>query len=531
MLYWNRHENNAHSYRDAYAGTTVFGMIGSGKSSGVGAHLARSMMLPRQLPNGEVEKIGGLVLTVAPGEADEWRTYGFQTGRKVTVVDEWSGHHFNPFQWYDSRSGDKGADVLNLVSMFMLLTRLGGRFLGASGDSGDAFWRLALAELLSNAMELLKLTGQSPSILGISSLVRQIPREYLYDTFPKLRDAIQKIEYRLEAAENGATTRAAEIQKLVQEEFITEDEAVYLTNDIVVLLAQVAENVMLTEAQRRTYEVVRDYFLSDMAALAENTRSSIVQMWSTYSRPLRSGLAAEFLSTTTSTAIIPECTLDEGEIIVLSFPTLKYGVAGLFIQSAYLSCWMAAVQERRGSDGNPVFLWIDECQQFVSKETTAFQAICRKSRCASIYLTQTVSGLRQALGGVEAAETFLGTTNTKIFCSSNSAATIRYAVETIGKASTLDSRGGVSEDGDELSEKLVDQITPQHIIRQRTGGPLQGDYTLEQRKKWDNTVQAIVTRGGRPFTSKNGLLKNFTQTSIGQQSEDYRMPQDESFRP
>ena len=75
--------------RNACEGIQIFGGIGSGKTSGSGASLAKSF-----LRNG----MGGLVLCAKKDEVDTWKKYAAETGKSSRlIVFDGSGEWRFPF--------------------------------------------------------------------------------------------------------------------------------------------------------------------------------------------------------------------------------------------------------------------------------------------------------------------------------------------------------------------------------------------------------------------------------------------------
>jgi NAD(P)-dependent dehydrogenase (short-subunit alcohol dehydrogenase family) len=62
---------------DAYMGTFIVGGTGSGKTSGSGRAIAHAFLRAG---------FGGLVLCAKPEEADLWRRYAAETGRRKSLV-------------------------------------------------------------------------------------------------------------------------------------------------------------------------------------------------------------------------------------------------------------------------------------------------------------------------------------------------------------------------------------------------------------------------------------------------------------
>ncbi len=94
----------------ACEGTLILGAIGSGKSSGSGAHMARAFLR---------SGMGGLVLCAKPHERETWQRYAAVCGRaeSVIVFDGSGVERFN-FLDYELRRGGMGAgETLNIQKM------------------------------------------------------------------------------------------------------------------------------------------------------------------------------------------------------------------------------------------------------------------------------------------------------------------------------------------------------------------------------------------------------------------------------
>jgi Type IV secretion-system coupling protein DNA-binding domain len=94
--------------------------------------------------------------------------------------------------------------------------------------------------------------------------------------------------------------------------------------------------------------------------------------------------------------------------------------------------------ERRivNAQTRPVFLWVDECQYFLSEYDQEFQSTARSSRAATVYLTQNISGIYSSIGGMrpqDTTEALFGNLRTKIFHLNDNQATNQWAADMIGK--------------------------------------------------------------------------------------------------
>lgn len=205
---------------------------------------------------------------------------------------------------------------------------------------------------------------------------------------------------------------------------------------------------------------------------------------------LQPGISEMLCSDTT---IVPEAALD-GAVIVVDLPVKSRGAEGRFVQSVWKYLFQQAVERRRdvgGSKRRPVFLWVDETQEFCSEHDSRFQATARSSRCAGVYLTQNISAFYAeggTRGGVDAANGFLGNLNTKIFHANNDVATNNWASAQLGVSSQpkvsvssnaekqkqhglLDWLFPKSTTGISVSSAHEPNVRPDEFTRLRTGGP------------------------------------------------------------
>ena len=97
--------------RHACEGVQIFGGIGSGKTSGSGAALAKSFLRAG---------FGGLVLCAKKDELETWQRYARETNREQSVlVFDASGEWRFPFLQYEvSRQGEGAGYTENLVRLF-----------------------------------------------------------------------------------------------------------------------------------------------------------------------------------------------------------------------------------------------------------------------------------------------------------------------------------------------------------------------------------------------------------------------------
>jgi hypothetical protein len=225
--------------------------------------------------------------------------------------------------------------------------------------------------------------------------------------------------------------------------------------------------------------------------LGERTRSSIVVMFLTLSEALmRSKMRELFCSGTTVAA---EDVL-AGKIVVIDLPVKEWGEVGRIAAVLWKYCFQKTVERRKDNptgQGRPVFLWADECQYFISRHDSLYQATARSSRAATVYLTQSIPSLVAALGsesdGRPLVDSLLNNLVTKIFHANSDTTTNEYASKLIGKQikrfRNFSSSTGYGNSQSWLpsitnssgySEQLDDAVHANEFSRLRRGGPENG---------------------------------------------------------
>ena len=115
------------SIRQACEGVQIFGGIGSGKTSGSGAALAKSYLRAG---------MGGLVLCAKKDELETWQRYAKETKRENSLlVFDASGEWRFPFLQYEiSRAGEGAGYTENLVRLFTTVHKAMERGKGGGGS-------------------------------------------------------------------------------------------------------------------------------------------------------------------------------------------------------------------------------------------------------------------------------------------------------------------------------------------------------------------------------------------------------------
>jgi type IV secretory pathway TraG/TraD family ATPase VirD4 len=118
----------------------------------------------------------------------------------------------------------------------------------------------------------------------------------------------------------------------------------------------------------------------------------------------------------------------------------EYMEAGRYAQLIFKLLWQQATERRVKSAIleerdrlRPVFIWADECQEFITSEDAAFQATARSARACTVYITQNLPNLYRILNNKHEVDAFLGNLATKIFHANADVATNEFAANTIGR--------------------------------------------------------------------------------------------------
>lgn len=444
--------------RDAVEGIFIAGAPGSGKSSSVGKKFALGLL---STPNS-----GGLILTAKAEETAIWLQYAKDCGREkdVIVFSEQSGLVFDPiaYEWNRERRG--AGDIENVIDFFSTLVSLGKKEVG---QGHDPFWERGNEQLMRNVIKLLDLAGESVSIVTIDRCIKSLP------------------------------TSVGEFE---EETWQQESYCAQLVNSIK------GRRDSLTAEQWSDLDFATQFIFKKWPAFDERPRSSLEMTWS--------GMADKFLFNPFNRVfcggtctITPEMTTREGKIIIADFPLLEYGfetarLIQVIIKLTFQRAWL---RRNLAESANPVFLWQDEFQYFVTRRDNYFQQTCRGSRVAVVCLTQNILNLAEELGEPQPGaktKSFLGNLGLKIFLQQNDIETCNYASDQIGReyryiegynanASLQSNHAGISG-----SQQLTHIIEPVEFTR------------LKKPDTSNPYAESIVYSSGRTFNaSKRNYMR------------------------
>lgn len=447
---------------NACEGVQIFGGIGSGKTSGSGEALARSFL---------TAGFGGLVLCAKKDVLDDWKRYAAATGRSnnVLVFDD-SGDFVFPFLQYEiERKGEGAGYTDNLVRLFTTVYEAIDGTASSGGEHSDPYWTRAMQQLLRNTIDLCIIARGTVSV-------------------PLIHDVIL-----------SAPTSVAQIDT---EEWKEKSLCWKL------LLEGHAQN--LDKWVKYDFDSTASFWLEEYPSLADKTRSSILSTLTTMMdiflrRPFRR-LFSEQPDDRRKIAY-PELT-HRGVIIVLNLPVKEFGDAGRAAQVVYKYLWQQAVERRAVTNETiPVFLWVDEAQNFVTEYDMQFQATARSTKACTVYLTQNLPNYYAEMGGTQSkykVDSLMGNLQTKIWHANSDPMTNENAAETIGRSWQTRQTSGESFGVDSFNvsagknESFDYDVPPQAFTKLRKGGI--GNNRI---------VEAILFQNGRLW--KNGKTHLFAQ--------------------
>lgn len=372
---------------DSYMGTFIVGGTGSGKTSGSGRAIAHSFLRAG---------FGGLVLCAKPEEADLWRTYAAETGRtdSLIILGAGSPHRFN-FLEYQTARIDGGANKTNFA-LEALLKIYEAMQAYDEVKADESFWRNSVRLLLSNSIDIL---------FAAYGRLR----------FPELWDLINSTASRREEYTSTKWREGSFFWQSLEK----------------------AGREPVTALDMRDYTAIISYFQS-FADLDNKTRSNIIATMQAMVMDFQKGdLARVFCSDTT---IVPELS-HHGAIIVLDFPAIVWERGGILAQQLFKFAWCSAIERRKvEKTTRPCFLWADEYQYFISSYDARFQSTARSSRACTVYMTQSIPALRDAVKSAipkENVDALLNNFQTKIFHTVTDPTTQEWAANMIGKGITI----------------------------------------------------------------------------------------------
>jgi len=413
---------------DALYNFLILGGIGSGKSSGPFQYIIRALL-----------NLGAgiLFLAVKADAADTYRRWIREAGREADLIEFGPGHPAT-YNFLDEIPRRHGGDpflmveeVLHVLLEAMTLLR---RRDGGQSSKDDGFFQQAADKLLRAALVVLFVARGRLELDALAAFLSSIPRnpdeplsERLF-AVRQIREAREKL--RAEGREDVivAATR-----------FLDRDWAGYA--------------IETRESIRATAQVLIDQL--------------------TY-EPLVSLFGAK-------TTVSPDDIL-AGKIVLVT-PAIhdrqRVGQVSAAIWKAMAQRAVLARKFKNVSEVRPVVIAGDEAHELVTPGDVRFVSSSRSQRGVTVYSTQTVTSLMEALGP-SATSTLLAGLRTRFVCRSDDPDTAKWIAESLADAPT--SRPALGR----LATEPLGVDLPLTVRALRQGGQ-------------DRVVEAIAVCGGDKF--------------------------------
>lgn len=458
-------ENDPWTIRDSFEGVQVFGGTGSGKTSS--AKTFASSFLEAGY--------GGLVLTVKPEETQQWQEWVKEAGRGDQLITiHPSNPYFFDFLEYEAQRSD-GSDTQTMVSLFMLIIEIAN---GGSIKGREPYFELALRQMQTNAIDLLKCAAEPITVENIYRLIVTAPTSISRLGASDWREKSYCFKCLNQASDNYDKSVGAGITELHFEDF-----------DIAFL-----------------------YWTNEFPNLSEKTRSIIVSMFTTTADAFIRGNLKKLFITDKGKHPAPPDLARQGAIIILDLPIKLRDNVGKIGQGVYKLMFQKAMERNVYSESSrPVFIWSDENQFFINSYDLEFQQTARSSGVATFYLTQNIPNYYVNLGddGLNKANSLLGNLSTKIFLAQPDSATNEWAAKIFGEAWAMQSSSSSSFDPDNetrMSASISEH--KRHIIE-----PIEFTQLLRGGPKNDYIVSAIIHQIGRTWSNGENFIETFFKQS------------------
>jgi hypothetical protein len=308
LIKWNNSE--PWTIADSFEGTQVWGDTGSGKSSTTAKLLAASMLRAGY---------GGLVLTVKPEDAEEWKTLLLENGREKHGIffGYDSSECFNFLDCELNRGKDLGLGSLNAAQILSELVSLAQRTAGRTDD----FWTQAANEMVAHTLEVIMASGEVPSLRLAKQVIESAPRRPEDLKEPQWLRGVICLSKLLASAESSASGHP-------------------------------------------DFEMAKDYWLVQFPRMADKTQSSVM---ATFTASVAQYFCPEIIHRLfggEKTTITPNA-ISQGKIVVVNLPIKQFGAAGRFAGIVWKYCAQLEF-ERRKDKRRPVFIFVDESHHFLT---------------------------------------------------------------------------------------------------------------------------------------------------------------------
>lgn len=452
-----KHPDDKFTLRDLFEHVLITGATGAGKTSTLGHYLAHSILNIRKLSDNE--KIGMVVFLYKSSDAALWREWCKQQGREedLLVIDDSYRYTFNLLEHY------KDKEANNAVNALMNLSNLS--LGGATQGDSEQYWEQAKRQRLHRLILLNQLSGEP---LNIATLYE------LHSSAPQHPGHLQ-------------------------------DKAFLEHSFCMKMLNQAAQTVGEDHLQ---FQLIEKYFTREIPFLADRTRSSILSLTSAILEPFISSPLLHNLFCKDTTLDLDS--LLTGKIVLLNLPIQQWEYSGKLAQILFKYILCKRIESRNLQTlPNPVVLWLDEYQHYITPYDFLFLSTARSSRAGCILMTQNISNLYAQIGGngriaEEKVNSLLSLTNHKFFLAQNGFTNNEFASKTIGqdiqKLKTATVQFQQAAGSASISEQYLYQVMPKEFTQLKRGG--------DQHK---GIVEAYICATGKTFSNGKNHYKGLFQ--------------------
>jgi hypothetical protein len=374
--------------RDACSGIHFWGGIGAGKTTA--AHVVAGAYLRAGF--------GGCITVSKFEDIALWRRYAQEHGRASSLVlfDENEG--FNFLEYLMALHGMDGIGTVTEALLHVIDAARRASGTGSHGGGESAFWDDATRNVLRYSLPALY---AAKGALLIPDIIRFI------------------------------TTAPANLKEPT--------DAQWQATSFMYKMMNIATGRPEVRMSSAALQNTIDYWRYQWPAIPDKTRGNVITITAALDRFNHGRLNRAFCGKTT---VVPELSL-HGGVICLAMPTLTWNEDGVIAQQLFKFLWARSVLARNSLEEKHrerfLFLWSDESQEVVSSYDGEFLSMCRGSRCAVTYLTQSLPNYYSKMGGDnprDAAHTLAGKFMTHVFCSNACPETNEFASRMIGKVVT-----------------------------------------------------------------------------------------------
>jgi hypothetical protein len=333
----------------AFANILIFGQVGSGKTTGIGAALAYSLLLHHSRP-------GFFVACQKPDEAERWLRYSRQCGRFNDVIHVKPGGR-HTIDILDFETSCHGGGVEQAESLLGIIMEVANR--NKTRNSADSFWPESAQRQMRFAMMIIRMAGIACGLRELMMFCMSLPTtpEQLKD--PKWRKDSFAVNCLLGASEN-------------------------FPND-------------------PTLEMAGEWLVKEWPELSDKTRSIIQSVTLTTLDKLLTSQFADLLNG--ETTFRPEEVLRDGKIVIWDCPGSVYGLPAILSTVSMKVLFQRACMRRDLSKQcRPFVLWTDEAANFCVPDVDAmFLSQSRQFKCICVNIVQNIPLIVTALGGNDTA--------------------------------------------------------------------------------------------------------------------------------